>query len=274
MHNQINSHLPDLSRRTFLKGTAGSMAALAVASAYTLDARAQDDEVNHALDGLEYFTLSESAAVDALAEQFWPTTEDSVGGSEAGVVYYIDASLAGAYMEYQPIYRTGLQWLNQAVSDQYGAVFVDLSPDQQLTFLENILNADTSTPSAATPEAGTPSAATPEPENLGVEGVELGQGTPAASETDESASGTFEQVASSPIIAGLEGPTISSLADFLNIVRVHTMEGLFSDPVYGGNRNFAGWTAVGYGGAYYIHTEEQQTTFEPLNLPPQSIADL
>jgi gluconate 2-dehydrogenase gamma chain len=76
------------------------------------------------------------------------------------------------------------------------------------------------------------------------------------------------------MIAGGDTPTVGSLAEFLEVVLQHTIEGLFSDPAYGGNRSFAGWNAVSYGGPYYVHTEEQQTTFEPLMLPPQSIADL
>jgi gluconate 2-dehydrogenase gamma chain len=36
---------------------------------------------------------------------------------------------------------------------------------------------------------------------------------------------------------------------FFNTVRTHTMEGMFADPVYGGNKDFAGWTLVGFPGA-------------------------
>src|SRR4029453_873585 len=36
---------------------------------------------------------------------------------------------------------------------------------------------------------------------------------------------------------------------FFNTVRTHTMEGLFADPVYGGNKDFAGWRLVGFPGA-------------------------
>lgn len=57
-------------------------------------------------------------------------------------------------------------------------------------------------------------------------------------------------------------------------LRAHTMEGMFSDPIYGGNRNFAGWKAVGYPGAYFLWDETQQTSFEPLDVPYQSVADL
>ena len=36
---------------------------------------------------------------------------------------------------------------------------------------------------------------------------------------------------------------------FFETLRTHTMEGMFADPVYGGNKNFAGWRLVGFPGA-------------------------
>lgn len=41
---------------------------------------------------------------------------------------------------------------------------------------------------------------------------------------------------------------------FFNTVRTHTMEGMFADPVYGGNKDFAGWRLVGFPGAQAIFT--------------------
>lgn len=63
-------------------------------------------------------------------------------------------------------------------------------------------------------------------------------------------------------------------ASFFNLVRTHTMQGVFADPIYGGNRDFAGWRAVGYPGAYYLYTADEQRSFEPLDKPFQSVADL
>jgi gluconate 2-dehydrogenase gamma chain len=41
---------------------------------------------------------------------------------------------------------------------------------------------------------------------------------------------------------------------FFATLRTHTMEGMFSDPVYGGNKDFAGWQLVGFPGAQPIYT--------------------
>ena len=51
--------------------------------------------------------------------------------------------------------------------------------------------------------------------------------------------------------------------EFFNTLREHTMEGMFADPVYGGNKDFAGWKLVGFPGAQPIFTtadmENKQT---------------
>jgi gluconate 2-dehydrogenase gamma chain len=41
---------------------------------------------------------------------------------------------------------------------------------------------------------------------------------------------------------------------FFDTLRTHTMEGMFADPVYGGNKDFAGWTLVGFPGVQLIYT--------------------
>ena len=46
------------------------------------------------------------------------------------------------------------------------------------------------------------------------------------------------------------GFTWPSQQAFFNTLRTHTIEGMFADPVYGGNKDFAGWRLVGFPGAY------------------------
>jgi gluconate 2-dehydrogenase gamma chain len=41
---------------------------------------------------------------------------------------------------------------------------------------------------------------------------------------------------------------------FFSTVRTHTMEGMFADPIYGGNKDFAGWKLVGFPGAQPLFT--------------------
>jgi len=50
------------------------------------------------------------------------------------------------------------------------------------------------------------------------------------------------------------GFTYPSAREFFNTLRTHTMEGMFADPLYGGNKDFAGWKLVGFPGAQAIFT--------------------
>jgi gluconate 2-dehydrogenase gamma chain len=46
---------------------------------------------------------------------------------------------------------------------------------------------------------------------------------------------------------------------FFELLRAHTLEGIFSDPAHGGNRNLSGWKLLGYPGPQpgYSHAEQQ-----------------
>jgi gluconate 2-dehydrogenase gamma chain len=70
-----------------------------------------------------------------------------------------------------------------------------------------------------------------------------------------------------------ELPGMSGIALF-EMLRRHVMEGVLSDPIYGGNRDFAGWKAVGYPGPYRLSTEQDQIATTPLDTPSQSLKDL
>jgi gluconate 2-dehydrogenase gamma chain len=50
------------------------------------------------------------------------------------------------------------------------------------------------------------------------------------------------------------GFTYPTAKEFFNVLRTHTMEGMFADPLYGGNKDFAGWRLVGFPGAQAIFT--------------------
>jgi gluconate 2-dehydrogenase gamma chain len=61
------------------------------------------------------------------------------------------------------------------------------------------------------------------------------------------------------VIAALEEGKASEFTyptarEFFVTLRIHTMEGMFADPLYGGNRDFAGWRLVGFPGAQAIFT--------------------
>jgi Gluconate 2-dehydrogenase subunit 3 len=49
---------------------------------------------------------------------------------------------------------------------------------------------------------------------------------------------------------------------FFNTLRTHTMEGMFADPVYGGNKDFAGWMLIGFPGAQPVFSPDDLASKE------------
>jgi gluconate 2-dehydrogenase gamma chain len=49
-----------------------------------------------------------------------------------------------------------------------------------------------------------------------------------------------------------------SSSTFFNLVREHTLQGMFCDPFYGGNANFVGWDLLGYPGVRTQVSPDQQ----------------
>jgi gluconate 2-dehydrogenase gamma chain len=50
---------------------------------------------------------------------------------------------------------------------------------------------------------------------------------------------------------------------FFGLVRAHTIQGTFCDPVYGGNANFTGWGLLGYPGVRLAVTAQDQRMASP-----------
>jgi gluconate 2-dehydrogenase gamma chain len=65
--------------------------------------------------------------------------------------------------------------------------------------------------------------------------------------------------------AGFTWPTAQA---FFNTLRTHTMEGMFADPVYGGNKDFAGWRLVGFPGAQPLFTTEDMQSKDAFTRAP------
>jgi gluconate 2-dehydrogenase gamma chain len=64
---------------------------------------------------------------------------------------------------------------------------------------------------------------------------------------------------------GFSWPTAQA---FFNTLRTHTMEGMFADPVYGGNKDFAGWRLVGFPGAQPLFTTADMQSKEAFTRLP------
>ena len=67
---------------------------------------------------------------------------------------------------------------------------------------------------------------------------------------------------------------IAGIKLFFEAVLQSAMEGFFSDPIYGGNRDMAGWKMVGYPGLPATYRDDIKTYFgKKYDKPPRSIAD-
>jgi gluconate 2-dehydrogenase gamma chain len=62
---------------------------------------------------------------------------------------------------------------------------------------------------------------------------------------------------------------------FFQLLRRHTLEGMFSDPLHGGNAGMIGWQLIGYPGPRMSYREEiRQDTGEAWRRKPVSLADM
>jgi len=55
---------------------------------------------------------------------------------------------------------------------------------------------------------------------------------------------------------------------FFDTLRTHTMEGMFADPIYGGNKDFAGWQLVGFPGVQLIYTANELESRQAFTIAP------
>jgi gluconate 2-dehydrogenase gamma chain len=92
---------------------------------------------------------------------------------------------------------------------------------------------------------------------------------------------TFHTLAASTQDAIIDAMTRSAIpnfpmlnAGFFNTVRTHTIEGTFSDPYYGGNRDFVGWDLIGYPGVRAVSSPEEIRSGRGLAPSRQSAYDM
>jgi len=61
---------------------------------------------------------------------------------------------------------------------------------------------------------------------------------------------------------------VGGSGSFFNMVKSHTWQGMFGDPEYGGNVNFAGWDLLDYPGVRLVVSPEDQRRLEADQLEP------
>lgn len=262
---------PAVSRRQFLQGTGAAAlgtAAIQVPAAAQQDAATPDASPATGAAGepaepaILFFNAQESALVDALTTRLIPGTPDDPGAREAGVLYYIDRSLAGTNMGYTV--KTYTQGPFLAMTEQQTEVEATSRTDIYRTVPVG---------SETASRYGYQSVMTPQDiYRRGLQSVE------------DHALATFDAsfVDLSPdqqdsILEAMEADEIEAFQApsgqaFFTKLRNDTIEGMFSDPMYGGNRDMAGWRLIGYPGARGFYTPEELAN-ESFSTEPVSLAD-
>lgn len=223
-----------LSRRRFfqLVGALGTAVAVPAVRAQPLPASGPDVAPEGAFGTVyRFFTIDEAAFVTAAVDRLIPE-DDWPSASQAGVVTYLDLQLAGAYGSGDRLYLNG-PW--QPGSPEQGYQ-LPLTPAQLY--------------------------------RIAIAGVEqrIGEERQGARFADLPAT---EQ----DRILGLLETGSFPLTElpppiFFETLLANTIEGYFADPIYGGNRDMAGWRMVGFPGAYANYLLEVEEHGERFRRPP------
>ena len=159
-----------------------------------------------------FFNASEAAFIEAACERLIPADEHGVGARAAGVPNYLDKQLGGAWGAGERLYRSG-PWTAGSASQGYQLPF---TPGELFHQALRAINRDLDS-----------------------------RGTPFYTMTAEAQDAYLKSLEGGN--ADLNG--VPSGVFFAMLLQM-TVEGFFSDPVYGGNRDMVAWRMIGFPGAY------------------------
>lgn len=253
---------PALSRRAFLKSAGATIGAILSLSA--CEVIREEEEATRQVDlplsnvaqypevpGTEdmpppgvfgFFTVHEARAVEALTHTILPGSPGDPGAREAGVVFYIDALLwfdrgFGTRTYYRPPFAVAYEGETPPSDLNFGDVKVLWVPKELFS------------------RYGWQSILTPrEIYRMGIMAVDN-----YANQNFGSPYVDLEEAQQEQVMSDLAGSQLDPIGgqpsvDFFNILRDHTIEGMFSDPAYRGNRDMVGWRLLGYPGAQRAYT--------------------
>ncbi|HEX3992094.1 MAG TPA: gluconate 2-dehydrogenase subunit 3 family protein [Acetobacteraceae bacterium] len=177
----------------------------------------------------------EAAFIEAAVARLIPADEQWPGAIEAGVPNYIDKQLGGAWGAGERLYRSG-PWQPGTPSQGYQLPFV---PAELFRTAIDAIDKDLA-------QAGTPFAQmTADQQDAWLHGLEAG---------------------------GKDLGGVPSEVFFAHLWEC-TVEGFFSDPVYGGNRDMIAWRMIGFPGAYASYYGLVDKHGIKLDRPPMSLAE-
>ena len=233
-------------RRVFLKQVAtGGAAAVAAAVPQAANAQAAAPAANStpaaaaAPAGYTYFTPHEAAFIEAVVDHMIPADALSPKGTDVGVHLYMDRALSGGWGKGERLYRQG-PWKQGTPNQGYQ---LPLTPAELY--------------------------------RAGIAAVDAECARQYGKRFEKLNAEQREEVLKAmqqnklTLAGGLPART------FFDVLYQNVMEGMFADPIYGGNKDMAGWKLVGFNGVVAVH---QQNVVKYLGkkfpIKPLGIADL
>jgi gluconate 2-dehydrogenase gamma chain len=229
----------NLGRRDFLKGAVVGGAA-AAAPQLSESAQAQQlPAAEPAAAGYAFLNFAEAAFVEALVDHMVPADELTPKGTDIGINIYIDRALAGAWGKGERLYMQG-PWKLGVPSQGYQ---LPLTPAQLY--------------------------------RAGIEATNAHCRKTYGKTFDLLAEAQREEVLVALSSCKLAFDSGLPARVFWTALYQTVMEGMFSDPIHGGNRDKAGWKLIGFPGAIAVHRENIQK-FRDKKFPadPIGIADM
>lgn len=229
-----------LGRRDFLKGAVVGGVAATTPTTIT-EAQAQTPPAAPVpTPGYSFLNLDEAAFVEALVDHMVPADDLSPKGTDVGINIYIDRALSGAWGKGDRLYMQG-PWKQGTPSQGYQ---LPLTPAQLY--------------------------------RAGIEATNAHCRKVYGKTFDRLNEAQREEV-----LVGLSTAKIAfeggiPVRVFWSTLYQTVMEGMFSDPIYGGNRNKAGWKLIGFPGAIAVHRENIEK-YKDKKFPadaPLGIADM
>ena len=233
-----------IDRRAFLKGAvAGGAAAATVALPPSAQAQAQASGATTAAPataGYAFLNADESAFIEALVDHMVPADALTPKGTDIGLNIFIDRALAGAWGKGDRLYMQG-PWKQGTPSQGYQ---LPLTPSELY--------------------------------RAGIAAANAHCVKTYQKSFDRLAENQREE-----FLLALQGGKVTfdngpPARVFFTTVYQSVMEGMFSDPIYGGNRNKAGWKLIGFPGAIAVHHQnvekyrDKKYPAEPLGIADMS----
>jgi gluconate 2-dehydrogenase gamma chain len=182
-----------------------------------------------------FFSPHEAAFIEAACARLIPADELGPGAVEAGVPEYLDRQLGGAWGAGERLYRSG-PWQAGAPTQGYQL------PYTPAELFRHALRGVATELKAQDKEFNRLSA---EEQDAYLKSLEAG---------GKDLDGVPSEV-------------------FFQTLRAMTVEGYFSDPAYGGNRDMAAWKMIGFPGAYASYYDLVDQYGVKITRAPASIAD-